>query len=226
MRASGIPRISLLAAAAVIGLAVVPLHALDTTLQWRVGKDIVMLNESVQEEGSGFTAVITTDIGEFDSLSLDGRHSTLEWRRKVASEGTDLAAVRNGSKVRIKGTYRGKPYEKTHDFGVLPWYQFQEISYEELLRAKAETSSFWTIDRASLTPTLFKAQRREAVTIEIMGASVKAVEFDLTVHGVPAILFTSHFWLRESDGRFLRLDVPPIFTTPGSRVDLTGETHQ
>ena len=140
---------------AMLILSVGSLVALETTLDWRVGKDTVVFSESVRANGSGFSAVITTNIGEYDSLSMDERRSTLDWRRKVAIEGTDLVAARNGSKVRISGLYKGRPYDKTHDFGDLPWYQFQEISYEELFRAKSETSSFWTIDRKSLKPSLF-----------------------------------------------------------------------
>jgi hypothetical protein len=213
-----------LAAFAFLGLAAIPLAALDTTLDWKVGKDTVIFSESVSARGSGLSAVITTNIGEYDSLSMDERRSTLEWRRRYEKESTDLVAMRTGSKVRIKGTYKGKPYDRTHDFGDLPWYQFQEISYEELFRAKAETSSFWTIDRLSLKPSLFKAQRSETGSIDAMGASVKAIKYALTVSGVPAFLFTSHFWLRESDGRFLRLEVPPVLNLPRSRVDLTSES--
>jgi hypothetical protein len=207
-------------------LAVAPLAALDTTLDWRVGKDRVVFKESVRTQGSGLSAAISTNIGEYDSLTMDGKRSTTEWRRKYDREGTDLVAVRKGSEVRVSGTYKGKPYDQTHDFGELPWYQFQEISYEELFRTGAESSSFWTIDRASLKSSLFKAQRKDSALLEVMGAPVKAIQYDLTLSGVPAFLFTSHFWLRESDGRFLRLDVPPILGLPRSRVELTSESER
>jgi hypothetical protein len=212
------------AAVAAFVLAVSPLAALDTTLDWRVGRDTVIFKESVRPQGSGLSASISTNIGEYDSLIMDGKRSTLEWRRKYEREGTDLVAVRDGSQVRVRGTYKGRPYDKTHDFGELPWYQFQEISYEELFRTGAESSSFWTIDRSSLKASLFKAQRKGSAVLEVMGVQVKAIEYDLTVSGVPAFLFTSRFWLRESDGRFLRLDVPPILNLPRSRVDLTSES--
>jgi hypothetical protein len=211
------------AAFAFIGFAVAVLPALETTLDWRVGKDTVVFSESIRAQGSGLFAVISTNIGEYDSLSMDSRRSTLEWSRKYESEGTDLSASRSGTMVRVKGTYKGKPYDKTHDFGELPWYQFQEISYEELFSSRVETSLFWTIDRSSLKPSLFKAHRGAAVSIEVMGTPVRAVEYDLTVNGVPGFIFTSRFWLRDSDGRFLRLDVPPLFNLPRSRVELTGE---
>jgi hypothetical protein len=214
-----------LAATAILGLASLPLSSLETTLDWKVGKDSVVFSESILAQGARYSAVITTSLGERDSLEMDQGRSTLEWRRSFEKEGTDLVALRSGPKVRVTGTYKGKPYDRTHDFGDLPWYQFQEISYEELFRAKAQASSFWTIDRASLKPSLFTAQRGETGSIEVLGASVRAIKYDLTVSGVPAFLFISHFWLRESDGRFLRLDVPPILSLPRSRVDLTSESH-
>jgi hypothetical protein len=211
------------AAFAFAGLAVASSGALETTLDWKVGDKTVVFSESIRPKGTGLSAIVTTNIGEYDSLSMDSRRSTLEWSRRYESEGTDLSASRSGSMVRVKGTYKGKPYDRTHDFGSLPWYQFQEISYEELFSSGEETSLFWTIDRSSLKPSLFKAHRGGAVAIEVMGAKVEAIGYDLTVNGVPAFIFTSHFWLRDSDGRFLRLDVPPLLGLPRSRVELTGE---
>lgn len=214
------------AAAAVLALAALPLCALETTLDWRVGEDLVTFRESILPQGSGFVAVITTNKGEYDRLVMDGRRSTVEWRREYESEGTSVIATRRGAEVKVSGRYKGKPYERTYGFGDLPWYQFQELSYEQLHGAEAKTASFWTIDRSSLKSSLFTARRKQATEIEIMGEKVRAVEYDLTVSGVPALIFTSRFWLRESDGRFLRLDVPPVLTLPRSRVDLTSESEK
>jgi len=208
-----------------VGLGALPLAALEISLDWRVGKETVSFTESILPRGSGFAAEISTNKGEFDGLVLDGKRSTLEWRRRYESEGTDLVAVRKGSEVRVRGNHKGKPYDKAHDFGELPWYQFQEISYEELFKTGAESASFWTIDRASLKSSLFTARKKRDVEIEIMGKRVEAVEYTLSMSGVPAFLFTSHFWLRKSDGRFLTLDVPPILGLPRSRVDLTSESE-
>jgi len=207
-----------------VGIAAAPLPALETSLDWRVGEETVIFRESLRPLGAGYAATITTNKGESDSLRLDARRSTLEWRREYPSEGSEIVALRQGAKVRVSGSYKGKPYDRTHDFGELPWYQFQEISYEELHRAGLEERAFWTIDRSSLKPSLFVARRKSPVEIEVMGRRTRAVEYSLTVSGVPAFLFTSHFFLRESDGRFLRLDVPPILGLPRSRVDLTSES--
>lgn len=54
------------------------LAALETTLDWKVGEDTVIFSESVRPQGSGFSAVITTNIEEHDSLSMDEPRSTLK----------------------------------------------------------------------------------------------------------------------------------------------------
>lgn len=197
--------------------------ALQTTLTWKVGKDTVVLQESIVASEAGVSASITSSVGEYDKLSMDKERSTLEWRRKVPAENTDLIALRTGNIVRMRGKYKGQPYDRTLDFGELPWYQFQEISYEYLHASGARSGNFWTIDRKTLKPSQFRADKSEPEAIAIMGAQVAAAKYDLTVRGVPAFLFSAHFWVRESDGRFLRLAVPPIFNLPQSVVELSGE---
>jgi len=216
--------LKLLVPAIVLSCMTPAIFALDTTLAWRVGNDTVLFNESVKATGTGFSAVLTTSVGEYDSLVMDGKRSTLEWERRYASEDTYIKAQRNGSRVRVSGTYKGKSYDRTHDIGTMNWYQLHEISYEELYAAGTASASFWTIDRKTLKPTEFKFTRLEEEPIRIMGNTVASVKYSLTVHGVPAFLFTSHFWLRKTDGRFLKLEVPAVPGLPRSSVELTGES--
>jgi len=207
-----------------LAFAALDAFALDTSLSWKVGNDIVLFDERVTATGGGFTAELRTSVGEFDGLVMDSRRSTLKWQRRVDSEQTDISAERSGSKVVVRGTYKGKPYERTHDIGDLPWYQLHEISYEELYASGVQSASFWTVDRKTMRPTEFKCVRLDEGTISIMGKAVPAVRYSLAVHGVPAFLFTSYFWLRKTDGRFLKLEVPAILGLPRSSVELTGES--
>jgi hypothetical protein len=198
--------------------------AQQTTLTWTVGKDMIVLRESVTASEKGITAVIASSVGEYDDLRMNEERSTLEWRHKVPGEQTDLVALRTGSSVRMRGTYKGRPYDRTLDFGEVPWYQFQEISYEYFYATGARSGDFWSIDRKTLKPSQFRADKSGPETITIMGTPVAAAKYDLTIHGVPAFIFKAHFWVREADGRFLRLSVPPVFNLPQSVVELSGET--
>ena len=197
---------------------------LQTTLTWIVGKDSITFKELVTASGKGFSATISSSVGEFDSLLLDANRSTLEWRRSVPGERTEIVATRNGGQLLVKGTYKGKPYDAKVDVGELPWYQFQEISYERFFESGESSASFWTMDRKTLKPSLFKAEKVERVSIPIMDNLVKSIKYDLTIGGVPSFLFKAHFWIRESDGRFLKLEVPPILNLPRSVVELRHES--
>jgi hypothetical protein len=213
-----------LIACSLLVMAALDAMALETKLTWKVGKEEVTFSESIVFLEGRISATIVSSVGEHDSIVMDGNRSTLEWRRRVDAEKTDITAIRNGAMVRIRGVYKGKPYDKALDFGSLPWYEFQEISYESFFATGAESGSFWTIDRKTLAPSRFLAERDGPETIIIMGGPVKAIRYGLSVNGVPHFIFKAHFWIRENDGRFLRLDVPPVFTLPRSVVELTGES--
>ncbi len=209
--------------AALVALSPQATSALETKMTWRVGEDTVFFDEKVLPTDSGYSAVLTTSVGEYDSLALDKNRSTISWRRRVDSENTDISAVRLGSRVRVWGSYRGKPYERFHEIGDLPWYQLHEVSYEDLYASGRTEARFWTIDRKTLKPNEFRAERGEAETITIGGKAVAAVGYSLTVSGVPSFIFHSRFWLRKSDGRFLRLEAPAVLGLPRSSVELTAE---
>ncbi|GAB1455407.1 hypothetical protein MASR2M48_07140 [Spirochaetota bacterium] len=196
---------------------------LETDLLWIAGKDTVIFNESVSENSSGYIAILKTSVGEYDRQVMDKQRSVLEWQRSDATEGTDIQASRLGSQVIVKGIYKGKPFEKKHDFGSLPWYQLHEASYETLYKSGINKLSFWTIDRKTLRATEFKAERQSEENITIMGRPIPAVKYSLGISGIPAFLFQAHFWLRNTDGRFLRLDAPAILGLPKSSVELTSE---
>lgn len=195
----------------------------ETTLDWKVGKDSVIFNESVTKTSSGYVAILNTSVGEYDRQVMDKNRSVLEWQRKDTAEGTDIQAVRKGEKVTVKGTYKGKPYEKIHDFGNQAWYQLQEVSYEELYKSEQTNVKFWSIDRKRLSATEFKAEKLEDENILIMGKQIPAVKYSLGVSGVPTFLFQAYFWLRKEDGHFLKLEAPAVLGVPKSAIELTGE---
>lgn len=196
---------------------------LETTLEWKVGKDTVIFNETVSVIPDGYIAILNTSVGEYDRQVMDTQRSVLEWQRTDPVEGMDIEAVRQGEKVTVKGTYKGKPYNKTHNFGTLPWYVLQEASYEELYKRGQTTVKFWAIDRKRLSASEFKAEKLEDENIFIMGKHILAVKYSLSVSGVPLFLFQAHFWLRKTDGRFLKLDAPAVLGLPASEIELTSE---
>jgi hypothetical protein len=197
--------------------------ALEITLVQRTGQETVTVTERIREREDGFEATVESSLGEIDRVVLDRSRSTVEWSRSFPGEGTALKAVRKGRSVSVVGTFRNKPVSWEKDFGDLPWYEYQELSYPALLDSREAQTEFWTINRADLKPTRFHCERQAGETITVSGRAVEALHFHLTVYGIPAILFHSSVWLRKEDGVFLRIEVPPVLGLPATRVELTAE---
>jgi hypothetical protein len=59
----------------------------------------------------------------------------------------------------------------------------------------------------------------------LQGEAVQAVEATLLIAGVPEFLLRSRLWLRQADGRYLRLIVPAFGGIGASTlIELAGET--
>jgi hypothetical protein len=215
--------------AAVIGVlllfAVRPARAgaLELTFTQKTGRETVVYRETLRPSGAGCEATVESP-RESNSVVLDSSRATLSWRITVPSEGMDITARRQGDLLIVSGRCKGEPYEQTVKAGADPWYQFQELSLDGLAASDEKARFFWTIDRRTLKPVRFRAERRQEETITMLGRSVRAVRFDMTIAGVPAVLFRARFWLRASDGRYLRLEVPGFLGQDAdSVVELTRE---
>lgn len=208
-------------------LAAFALHAYaddrELTLTQRSSAETIVSIERIVRTDTGFAAVIESSLGEIDRLVMDRNRSTLEWRRTYAREGTEIVAVRQGRMVQVTGTLKNKPVSLQKDFGDLPWYQFQELSYPALVASSARKSEFWTIGRSDLRFTHFYAEFETTERIRSLGSEAEALKYRITVNGIPAVLFSSRFWLRTNDGTFLRLEVPPVLGNSAITVELTDE---
>ncbi len=183
----------------------------------------VEYRESIRETAGGFEAAVESP-RERNTIELDGERNTVSWRISVPAEGMEIAAVRRGETLTISGTYRGAPYSRSISLGGDPWYQFQELSLEGLPASGRPSIDFWTLDRRNLKPVRFRAERRNEEVLAVLGEAVQAVRYDMTAAGIPAAFFRARIWLRSSDGRYLRLEVPAFLGEPSSVVELTADS--
>jgi len=208
--------------AALIVLTAIPASvAGEYELSQRFGEKTVTLSQRLLRTAEGYLATIESSDGATDRLVMDSERSTLEWRRSFPAEGTEIVAKRSGSTVSLTGRFKNKPVSVVEKIGDLPWFQFQELSYPAILDKRA--AEFWTISRRDLKAASFRAELQGSETLEVMGGSVSARRFLLTVKGIPRAVFKSSYWLRSSDGVFLRLEVPPVFGFSGGGAELVGE---
>jgi hypothetical protein len=200
------------------------LAARDVVMTQVTGKDTVVYRQGIRPAAQGWEATVESPL-ESNTVALDSARATVSWRASNPSLGMQIAAERRGESVVIAGTFRGRPYEKSFSLGGDPWYQFHELSLDGLPSSGSPFASFWTIDRRTLKPVKFKAERRGDENVAVLGQSFAAIRYDMTIAGVPPVLFRARFWLRATDGRYLRLEVAGL---PGqeaaSTVELTSDS--
>lgn len=173
--------------------------------------------------GGGYEAIVLSSEGGEDRLFLDAAGGTLEWRHLDPALDSELLARREGGAVFLSGRFRGRAVEKRYDFASLPWYEFQELSLQFAPPPPSNGASFWTVDRRDLSALRFAARPSGRELLEGPLGSFPSRRYDLTISGVPPILFLSRFWLREGDSRYLRLSVPALPGAAATRVELVAE---
>jgi hypothetical protein len=188
------------------------------------GRDTILYSEVIRASGAGYEAAVESP-RERNAVRLDGSRGTVGWLIAFPSEGMEIEAERRGDTVVVSGKYRGRPYERSFSLAGDPWYQFQELSLDVLHASGRSPVHFWTIDRRNLKPVRFRAERHGEELLTVLGKPALAICYDMTIAGVPAVVFRARFWLRASDGRYLRLEVPGFLgQEASSTVELTADS--
>jgi hypothetical protein len=215
---------TLVAAALGLVLARVPAGALELAFRVTSGASETTYTEAVHRVPGGYRAVVKSPLEE-STMEMDDAFQTLFWTFRVPADGTDLSAKRTAAAIAVSGRFKSRPFEKTFDTGGAPWYEYQELSLDAFGTGSAPGIMFATIDRATMKLVRFRAQKKGPAEIDFQGRKVSAVESVLLVEGIPELLLRSRLWQRQSDGRYLRLLVPPFGGVGASTlIELAGES--
>jgi hypothetical protein len=213
-------------AAAALGLvlACAPAGALELAFRVTSGASETTYTGTVYAVPGGCRAVVKSPLEE-STMEMDNAFQTLSWAFRVPADGTELSAKLTGTVIAVRGRFKGRSFAKTFDTGSAPWYQYQELSLDALGSGPAKSILFATIDRAAMKLVGFRARKKGPAEIDLQGRTVRAVESVLLIEGVPEFLLRSQLWQRETDGRYLRLLVPPFGGIGASTlIELAGES--
>lgn len=139
---------------------------------------------------------------------MESDYSTRRWQLTQSAEGTDIQARREGDSLLLSGRLRGEPVERRQAIDAAPWYQALSISLRNLLDQRVGALEFWTLRPDTLEVHKVRAVRQALETLEIDGEPVAAWRIELRLTGLKALFWRSHYWLRQSDGVFLRYRGP------------------
>lgn len=146
--------------------------------------------------------------GERHQTVMESDYSTRRWQLTQTAEGSEILVRREGDSLLLSGRLRGEPVERRLAIDAAPWYQALSISLRNLLDQRIEELEFWTLRPDTLEVHKVRAVRQAQEILEIGGQQVSAWRIEVRLTGFKALFWQSHYWLRQSDGVFLRFRGP------------------
>ena len=174
------------------------------------GNTRVVYRNTRTETPDGFRITIRSP-GEYNECELARDLSVRTWKITRSADNVDLFFERTGDKIYAEGRLNGKNFAKTYKINDDPWYQFHELCLDRFAVSPLESITFWTIDRRDMRIVKFKAEKTGREPVVTAAGIWDAVKVKISLTGVARLLrWHSTAWLRERDGRYLRLEAPGI----------------
>ena len=180
---------------------------------WRLegGEELRLLSSSPDEE---HLCVLTPSL------------QTLRWALRRPGERTEVRARREGERLHLEGTFRGKAIRRTERLDEAPWFQALSLSLGGLARGKGGEVEFWTLRPDTLELHRMRALREREEVIEVGGRSLRATLVTIRPVGLAGLFWKGRYWF-DDDSRFLRYEgasgPPGSPTTVVERVAAAGE---
>jgi hypothetical protein len=152
---------------------------------------------------------LTAESSEDCHLTLmDPTLATRQWRLVNPGAATEITVRRGKDVLLLNGQFEGKPVAKTIEIDSDPWYQALSLSLRALRAPEKESLEFWTLRPDNLEVHKLRAVRKGVEMLEVDGKLVAALRLEVSLTGLKAMFWHCSYWLRESDGVFLRYRGP------------------
>ncbi|HUX21913.1 MAG TPA: hypothetical protein VMW69_11790 [Spirochaetia bacterium] len=179
------------------------------------GSKRLLLTSWELPKSDGILLESRSENGEQHEVFVDKSLETRWWDYRDPAKGIDIHAQRNGSAILVNGTLKGKPIERREEIDSASWYQSIERSLESFALAPAGTTmEFWILQPDTLRARKIQARTEGVDRLMIEGRSVSAARVRISLPGFLAAFWSSSYWYRLSDGKFVRFE--GLHGPPGS----------
>ena len=159
------------------------------------------------EEDAPFRLV--AEIGaERDVTRVNERLATTSWEVIDAKADTHLNVWREGDSLRIEGRFQGKPIREDREIDSAPWYQALSVSLRPLIDGAREKPEFWCLRPDTLEMHKLRVTSREEEDFDLRGTKIRSVKLEIRLAGFRSMFWKCQYWLRKSDGLFLKYEGP------------------
>jgi hypothetical protein len=152
---------------------------------------------------------LVADIGaERDVTRVDELLATTSWQVSDPVADTELKVWRETDRLHFEGRFKGEPIREQKKIDDAPWYQALSISLRPLVVAGGRTLEFWSLRPDTLEVHKLRVTSQGNEDVEVMGRKTPALKLEIRLTGLKAMFWSCHYWLRQSDGLFLRYEGP------------------
>jgi hypothetical protein len=171
----------------------------------QTGARIARVEVSEQEQDEGLLLRTIISYGESYVIKNNRDMSTSSFTYGNTSDNTSYAATREGNAIRMQGILKGKPFSKVSRIDANPLYESVERSLQGFaISGSTQTVSFWMVLPTEAMVFQMVARREGRETVEVAGERVSAERVKVSLPGLAALLWSSLYWYRPTDGTFLR----------------------
>ncbi len=182
----------------------------------------------LEKNGSGFTlSTQTVENGRpvtRVNMLLDERLATLEWSCWSAPNEFDVKAVRDHDRIVVTGVKKGRPVNMTLVIDGRPWIQQFPFGFQQFIASNATRLEYWVLSPRDFQCVTFAVVKTAEETVSSLGREETAWKSRISLTGFLGGFWGADYWLRASDGRFLRYRGNDGPGTPDVAVDLIGHT--
>ena len=152
---------------------------------------------------------LVADIGaERDITRVDDLLATTSWKVTDPVANTDLMVWREGNLLQIEGRFKGETIREHRKIDAAPWYQALSISLRPLVDFPQRDLAFWSLRPDTLEAHKLRVASGGEEVFDILGQKTTVVKLEIRLTGFKSMLWKCHYWLRKSDGLFLRYEGP------------------
>jgi hypothetical protein len=182
----------------------------------------VDIEEEILPDGSIMHSRMTD--GELHDVRLDASTVTISYHVVSPARRIDYRVTRDGDILHVAGTFAGAPISKTIRIGGPPWYESIERSIRDyIITGETRPLPFWILNPWDATAYRMEAQSEGQEVITVNDRQVTAVRIRVSPVGLLRLFWSSLYWFRPSDGRFLRYEaVRGLPGTPKTVVEYMG----
>jgi len=171
----------------------------------QTGPRVALVEVTEKHEGEDLLLRTVMSYGESYEILNDSDMATLSFSYGNTAENTFYTARREGDSIRMEGTLRGRTFSRLSRVDPHPLYESVERSLQGFaISGSTQTLDFWMVLPTEAQVFQMVARREGLDRVQVAGAAVSAERVKVSLPGIAALLWSSLYWFRPSDGTFLR----------------------